>query len=224
MIRGMKKIVAVSLAAGAATLVTVWRKVVRDNESPEDEIAMEPGMPLDASPKPAGGQTPGARRDSGGARTPDAASKTSRPAGDAASGSTGADGKRPATAAPAATPKTASTGKPPSPAKSATGAGSAATAKSPAAKSPRTKAPAAKSPKVEAPQTRASATPGPGAGSSPVAKAPAAKSKTGGSAGTRTATDSSSRAELYKIAQELGIQGRSTMSKAELLRAIRAAG
>lgn len=135
MVRGMKKIVAVSLAAGAATLVAVWRKIVRDNESPEDEIAMEPGMPLDAVPPTADGGS------SGG---------SARPAG---------AGERPGSAG--STPRKQSGG----PTAASTGRATAA-----------------------------------------------------------TVNEKSSRAELYGIAQELKIDGRSRMSKAELLRAIRAAG
>lgn len=137
MVRGMKKIVAVSLAAGAATLVAVWRKVIRDNQSPEDEIAMEPGMPLDASPTVS-----------------------------------------------AANPSAAS-----------------------AASSERSSAP--------------SATATPGKVKDPAGADPATAES---SASAATASEESSRAELYEIAQGLKIEGRSKMSKAELLKAIRAAG
>lgn len=135
MVRGMKKIVAVSLAAGAATLVAVWRKVIRDNQSPEDEIAMEPGMPLDASP------TGSAAGPAGGP-----ASSPDRP------------GDRPETSSP--TPE----------------------------------------------------------------QKPAGPPAQTGDAASAAVSEKSSRAELYEIAQELKIDGRSRMSKAELLKAIRAAG
>lgn len=46
----MKKLVAITVAGAAAVLVAAWTKARRENASPEDEIAMEPGMPLAASP------------------------------------------------------------------------------------------------------------------------------------------------------------------------------
>lgn len=44
-----------------------------------------------------------------------------------------------------------------------------------------------------------------------------------GSAAADSVNESSSKAELYEVAQELEIEGRSTMNKTELLEAIRTA-
>ncbi len=59
---------------------------------------------------------------------------------------------------------------------------------------------------------------------------PAKKAKAEAEAGVAprpaatTPSPNSSKAELYEIAQDLGVEGRSKMSKAELIKAIEAAG
>lgn len=63
---------------------------------------------------------------------------------------------------------------------------------------------------------------GPGAsGQAEPAAAPKAQSRTGGSSSNG---GEPTKAELYERAQELGIEGRSKMSKRELQRAIESAG
>lgn len=54
LINGMKKLVAITVAGAAAVLVATWSRARRENATPEDEIAMEPGVPpADSPPEPA---------------------------------------------------------------------------------------------------------------------------------------------------------------------------
>ena len=109
----VKKTLAVGIAGVTTVVVAAWRRIQRDNSMPEDEIAVEPGVPLDQSPKDP-------------VPTPDPASEPTRP-----------------------TP--------------------------------------------------------------------------GSSLFTPSVDEKSTKAELYDVATELGIEGRSKMTKSELLKAIRAA-
>ncbi|MGK2931771.1 MAG: Rho termination factor N-terminal domain-containing protein [Solirubrobacterales bacterium] len=63
----------------------------------------------------------------------------------------------------------------------------------------------------------------PGMPAEPARKAEA-ETRSGVAPGPAAPSKSASKAELYEIAQDLGIEGRSKMSKDELIRAIEAAG
>lgn len=63
----------------------------------------------------------------------------------------------------------------------------------------------------------------PAAGSSPVAGSSRAAEPSPSEPDRTSVSESSSKAELYEVAQDLQIKGRSKMNKDELLRAIRAA-
>ncbi|MDQ2622709.1 MAG: Rho termination factor N-terminal domain-containing protein [Actinomycetota bacterium] len=57
-----------------------------------------------------------------------------------------------------------------------------------------------------------------------VSDTPEAGAEGGSGSGATDVGPDSTKAELYEVAQELEIEGRSSMTKAELLKAIRAAG